>query len=265
MSFFESALLGILQGLTEFLPISSSAHLIVMSWLQGGKPLPLSLNVSLHLGTLLAIVFFFWRDWLDLAVKTVDRIFRGKRSFQSDVLLPGLVLGTIPAAIVGGLWEHRIEELFHHPQSVILPLVIVGIALWWTDRQSASDKSFTQVSIKDALVMGCFQTLALVPGVSRSGITILGARLLKISREDAAKFSFMLGCPAMAGAVVLKLKAIIASSADPIFYIGTVVSAIVGAMAMKFLLAFLKKYGFGWFAVYRILFACLIMYFVMTA
>lgn len=244
--------LGALQGVAEFLPISSSAHLIIVSWLMDGKPLPLTLNIALHVGTLVAVLVYFWKDWLRLVKAVVLRVTRGERSYESDTLLPGLIIGSIPAGVIGVLWNDKIEQIFHHPGTTILPLAIVGVLLWLVDKKAPAEKSMRDISIKDAFLVGIGQACALIPGFSRSGSTILAGRLLKIRREDAARFSFLLGTPAMLGAALLKRDELIVSFADPQFIIGASTSMIVGCLTIGFLLHFLRRFGFGAFAIYRV-------------
>lgn len=254
----QAVILGIVQGIGEFLPISSSGHLIIVSWLMSGKPLPLTLNIALHVGTLLAVIAYFWRDWLLIARSLVTRVVSGSTSYETSVLLPGILIGSVPAGVIGVLWNDKIEQIFHNPLSVCLPLLLVGIALWLVDRKWPVTKSSSNLTLLDCALIGVGQACALIPGVSRSGATILTGRLRGIDRESAARFSFMLGTPAMGGAALLKYKDLIASSGDPIFYIGTVVSFVTGLLAIGFLLRFLRKFGFGVFAAYRALLAAVI-------
>lgn len=248
-------ILGIIQGITEFLPVSSSGHLIIVSWFIEGEAIPLSLNVALHFGTLSAVFLYFWKDWWQLSSASWQRLTTGKRSYQSDVLLPGLIVGTIPAGLAGLLFKDYIEAVLHKPIVVVLPLAIVGFLLWYVDKKAPIKKDFTELSIKDCLLIGIGQMCALIPGTSRSGATIICGRLLGLDRYDSARFSFMLGAPVMLGATLLKSKDLLASITEPTFYIGTLVSAIVGILAIKFFLGFLKKYGLLSFAIYRFLLA----------
>ncbi len=251
--------LGIVQGIGEFLPISSSGHLIIVSWLMSGKTLSLTLNIALHVGTLLAVLVYFWRDWLNIYKACVGKVFSGSRSYETSVLLPGIILGSIPAGVIGILWNEKIEQVFHNPLSVCAPLFFVGIALWQVDKRWPVTKTSNNLTILDCVLIGVGQACALIPGVSRSGATILTGRLRGIDRESAARFSFMLGTPAMGGAAVLKYKELLASAGDPVFYIGTSVSFVTGIFAISFLLRFLKSYGFGVFAAYRALLAMFIL------
>lgn len=254
----QAAILGIIQGLTEFLPVSSSGHLIVFSWILEGKPLPLAINVALHIGTTLAVLIYFWRDWLRIAQAGLRRLMHGERSHEADQILPALILGSLPAGVIGILWEDDIETIFHNPLSVAVPLAFVGILIWLSDKKAPTRRTLGDLKIKDALLIGCAQACALIPGVSRSGATIMTGRLLTFHREDAAKFSFLLGTPAMGGAMLLKMSDIAASSEHPSFFIGILVSFITGMLAIGFLLRFLRRFGFGIFAIYRICLAILI-------
>jgi undecaprenyl-diphosphatase len=256
---WHALLLGILQGITEFLPVSSSAHLIVLSHYMDGKTLPLVLNVALHVGTFGALLVYFWRDWLRILKALVARVTKGQHSFEADSLLPGLIIGTIPAGVLGLLWEDDIERLFHNPVSVIAPLALVGIALWWVDKTRPGTHDLRHLTIKDALLVGLGQACALVPGVSRSGATIIAGRLCGLKREDAARYSFLLGTPAMAGAAVLKSKEIVAHVAEPAFLVGVTASFVTGCLCIGLLLRFLRTFGFGAFAIYRVGLAVLLL------
>lgn len=255
----HAVILGILQGLTEFLPVSSSAHLIVVSTFMDGKTLPLALNVALHVGTLGAVIIYFWRDWWQLAICCWRRVTKGQKSFESDTLLPGIIIGSIPAGVIGLLWNDVIEAYFHHPATVIAPLAIVGVLLWWIDKRQPAGKPMHGLTISDAFLIGCGQALALIPGVSRSGATIITGRMRGLAREDAAKFSFMLGTPAMFGAALLKRDELLASASDPVFIYGTLTALLSGCAAIAVFLRFLRRFGFGAFAIYRVALAAVIL------
>ncbi len=243
--------LGLVQGLTELLPVSSSAHLIVVSELMSGKPLPLAINVALHIGTVMAVLFYFLNDWLAMGRSLIRRVASGTRSFGSDILLPAIILGSVPAGIIGLKFHRIIEEKLHHPQIVILPLAIVGVLLWWSDKTRPSTRNLEQMTIKDGILIGTAQAMSLIPGVSRSGSTIIAGRFLGFSRPDAARFSFLLGTPAMFGAALLEMREIIQHLGDPVLYVGTLVSFASGCFAIRFLMKFVRNNGFFWFMVYR--------------
>ena len=174
-------------------------------------------------------------------------------SFHADKLFPALILGSIPAAILGLSFEKIIEEKFHHPLSVIIPLCVVGLALWLVDKKFPAEKNLDHLTVRDAFIVGLAQACALVPGVSRSGATMLCGRYLGYDKNSAATFSFLLGTPAFAGAALLHLKDLIAFSHDPSVGIGILTSCMVGCLAIKFLLSFLRKFSFLPFAIYRVL------------
>ncbi len=250
-------ILGMIQGVSEFLPISSSAHIIVFSeWVQGNA-LPLPLNVGLHTGTLLAIIAYFWRDlsaMLQSAVKPLPL----KEYLTHNKLSLLLLFGTIPAAVIGLLFKDQIESYFHHGSSVILPLILVGWLLWAADRYARKDKNIDSLGFGKVFMIGIGQAFALIPGVSRSGSTITAGRLLGLDRVSAARFSFLLGIPAMAGATILESREILGSLGDGSFYWGFMGSLVVGLLTIHFFLRLMFKINFIFFAIYRSLLALLI-------
>ena len=256
----QATILGIIQGISEFLPVSSSGHLIIASWLMSGKPLPLAVNTSLHFGTLLAVLVYFRRDWISIARKTSEKLIYKQSTFEADVLLPALMLGSVPAGLIGILWKDFIEDVFHHPLSVAIPLLIVGFLLWWIDRRFPSARNLRSFRLRDGLYIGLAQACALIPGVSRSGATISAGRLLGFDREGAAKFSFLLGTPAMGGAALLHLRDFIQIWHQPDFIAGVLSSFIVGCFAISFFLRFIKRFGFLPFALYRAIVAAVIVF-----
>lgn len=254
----EVIILGIVQGLTEFLPISSSAHLVIISWMMEGKPLPLALNVGLHVGTLWAILLYFYKDFVKLAQDNWRILLGRPAAASSRHLLWAIILGSIPAAVLGLLFEHKIEEYFHHPVTVIAPMAIVGIILWQVDKRWPQDRRLTSMDARTGFLIGCAQACALIPGFSRSGSTIIGARLMHFRREDAARFSFLLGTPAIAGAALLHYKDILQYMGDPIFAAGVISSALSGILVIAVFMALLRRFGFGMYALYRLAFAAVV-------
>lgn len=254
-------LLGIVQGITEFLPVSSSGHLIIFSWFLNGEPIPMELNVALHFGTVLSVLVFFYKDWLRIIYGNYSFIIKKQtKAKKYNHLLLCLFIGSIPAGILGITFKKSIENIFHNPQAVIFPLALVGFLLWWADKTSISRKNMFDLSKRDALLVGVAQALALVPGVSRSGATIMAGRFLKLSRQEAAKFSFLLGTPAMLGALILHMNDLIISIQKPLFYLGIIISFISGIFAIKWLLIIIERYGFLPFALYRFLLSLIITY-----
>ena len=259
MDIVTASILGLIQGIGEFLPISSSAHLIIASNFMNGKSIPLPFMVALHLGTLGAVLIYFWRDWLSIGTNVILKV-SGKPYDQNAVkLFQMLIIGSIPAGIFGVLFKKFIEEHLHHPLVVVAPLIVVGIILYLIDKKWKGDLSVSSLDFKNALFIGFMQSFALLPGVSRSGATIIGGLLLGMSRPEAARFSFLLGTPLMIGAGLLEIKGIAESGSDPAFIIGVLVSFVSGCISIKFLLAYLKRFGFGVFAIYRIAIALWVM------
>ena len=268
MHIIEIMVLGIVQGIAEFLPISSSAHLIIFRDLFGigsfmAKDLELTFDIALHLGTLLAIFTIFFKDFINM-IK--DGLTKGVNT-KSGRLFWGIVIATIPAAIVGVLFEDKIETVIRGNYVLIaFALIFMGMVIYLVDKYFKSTKNIEKLTIKDTFLIGCSQVFALIPGFSRSGTTIAAGRALKLTREDAAKFSFYLSAPVVLGAVLLKLVkkstwTLIFSNTE-VFIIGILSSSIIGLICIKFLLKYLKKHDFKIFMIYRIILAIVVLLFV---
>ena len=264
---FQALLLGILQGLTEFLPISSSAHLILFPWFfQWNDPLleSLSFDVALHAGTLLAVLWYFWQDWLAL----IGGFFRilGKRSARdfSERLIFYIILATIPAGIVGFLLEKTIETTFRSPALIAFPLVLVSFLMVYAERKAHFSHPLDRMTLKDAMVIGFAQAVALLPGVSRSGITITAGLLQGYRREAAMRFSFLLSTPAIGGATLLQARHLLLAGRDDWFLIavGFLSSAVVGYLAIAFLMRYLRAHTLDLFVGYRLILAATIIFWV---
>lgn len=265
--FVQPVVLGIVQGLGEFLPISSSAHLILVPWFFGWKDHGLTFDIALHLGTLVAVVGYFWRDLLGLAKAVpgaarwlaTDR--RTKPSLDQRLLI-GIVIGTIPAVVIGLLLESVIESVFRTQYLMIAgTLTIMGALLYLADARCAQEKTLEDVTWRDALLIGVAQACALVPGVSRSGGTMTMGRFLRLERGAAARFSFLLSTPITTAAFLIKLDDLLAIRPEqlPEFAVGVLVSAVIGALSIHFLLSYIRRVGFGIFAAYRVLLAIAIV------
>ena len=248
MSILHIVVLGILQGVTEFLPISSSAHLIVYSKLLAREDLPLLLNLAFHSGTLLSLLIYFGRDWH--ALLRHELLAR-----RHPHLAICLIVASVPIATVGLLGQELIATHLHHAAVVIVPLAIVGVLLWWCDRRCPQKLDIAGMPVRHAALIGLWQVLALVPGTSRSGITMLGGRMLGLTRQASVKFSFLLGTPVMLGALLLNSRKLGAFLLDPHFLLGVLVSALTGLLVIKLLLSCIDRVGFGVFAIYRLLLA----------
>ncbi len=247
--------LGIVQGLGEFLPISSSAHLILTPWFFGWPDPGLTFDVALHVGTLVAVVAYFWRDLLKL-------VLAAPRPRTPDGRLAWLlVLGAIPGGLAGVLLDDLAEQAFRNPLLIAGTLSLMGLGLYFADRHGANTRREHDIGLVDALAIGTAQALAIVPGVSRSGITIAVARWRGIERAAAARFSFLLGTPLILGAAVFKLRHLIGEPGvftGP-FIAGIVAAAIVGVLSIAFVLRYLQRAGLGAFVVYRLLLAALVV------
>lgn len=242
-------ILGAVQGLGEFLPISSSAHLILVpryfGWEDGG----LAFDVALHLGTLLAVTIYFWKDLLRLGQSIVRP---GLPGGEGDRRLVGLLLlATVPGAIAGLLLEHRVETVFRSPHLVGWTLIGMGIVLVAADYLFSGQKTVKDMTVPMALLIGTAQGIAVVPGISRSGITITMALVLGLKRRDAAYFSFLLSIPIIAGAGILKADEIFHSPDRAGMLLGFVGAAIFGFFAISFLLRYVQTRRYTPFAIYR--------------
>jgi len=201
LSIFEAVILGIVQGMGEFLPISSSAHLVLVPWLMGWYYAGLTFDVALHMGTLIAVVAYFWKDWL----KLIKAGFFKRPSTESN-LFWYLVVATIPGAVIGYLFEQQAETIFREPLLIGIMLILLGVVLYLADKLTPSKKLLEEVRLGDSLLIGISQALALIPGVSRAGATMTAGRLLGLNREAAARFSFLMSTPIIFGAGVMQLR-----------------------------------------------------------
>jgi undecaprenyl-diphosphatase len=269
LSDWQAFTLGIVQGLTELLPISSSGHLILVPWLGNWRYLEThedfnkTFDVALHLGTLVAVIAYFWDD----VVRFVAAWFRsvGRRAIRTaDEKIAWLVfVATIPAAIAGAAGEETIEEHLGEPWQIAINLAVFGLILWVADR-SAQTRKLEDIGLWTALGVGAAQAIALMPGVSRSGITITAGRVLKLDRDSAARLSFFLLIPIVFGAVLYKgLKHVVFGSLPPgstgPFVVGTVAAAGAGLIAIDVLLGYVRRHDYSLFVVYRVLAALAIL------
>ncbi|WAM34567.1 undecaprenyl-diphosphate phosphatase [Caldicellulosiruptor morganii] len=256
MSIFQAIFLGALQGLGEFLPISSSAHLIIFPWLFGWKEHSLVFDVALHLGTLLAVLVYFWRDYFEIIVKGITH-----PSSEKGKLLWFIVVATIPGALFGYLFENTVENVFRKQYLLIaIVLALFGIVLYYVDKNAKSKIGMSEMNIIHATLIGISQAFALFPGISRSGITMTTGLLLGLKKETAAKFSFLMSAPIILGAGAVSLMKNIhnVTSQFSSFATGFFTSAVVGFLAIHFLLEIVRKSGFKIFAYYRFVLATII-------
>lgn len=259
MNELQALLLGIVQGLTELLPISSSAHLTIIPWIFNWK-IPESFDVALHFGTLLAIGIFFFKDWIELIKGGYKKVIKKENSTEGRMFWY-IVLATIPGGIIGFLLDHFVGESLSAPLIIAISLMVMGVILYFVDKYAKSTTDYEHMTLKQTFFVGLAQCLAFIPGVSRSGITMTVARLLKVDRESAAKYSFMLSAPIVLGATILKLKDFVFNIP---FFIGVIASFLVGIVVIKYLLKYLQKGSFKAFAIYRLIagIIIIILYFI---
>ena len=260
MGIIQSIILGIVQGLTELLPVSSSAHLNLLPWIFNWS-VPDSFDVALHFGTLLAIAIFFFRDWIELIKGGYNQVVKKEKSFNGKMFWY-IVIATIPGGAIGFLLDHFVgDALGNIPLLIASTLIVMGIILYFVDKKMPTKTEYKEMTLKQTFLIGLSQALAFIPGVSRSGITMTAGRIMGVSRESTAKYSFMLSAPIVLGATLYKFKDFIF---DIPFVIGVIVSFITGLLVIKFLLNYLKKGSFKIFAIYRVILGIIIsiIYFV---
>jgi undecaprenyl-diphosphatase len=271
---YQAVVLAIIQGLAEFIPVSSSGHLIIVRRLLGWNELSpaheLTFDVALHFGTLLSVLFYFRRTWFQIIRAAlggkVVRFSEASDAGQSltpaeqreeRLLLWFLAIATIPGAIAGKLLEHSAEDYFReHIYLIAGALIAVALVMWWGEKAGQLKKPLTGVSFADALIIGCAQATALVPGVSRSGATITAGLFRNLTREAAVRFSFLLSTPIIAGAALLKAHDLKKEGLPPgmhaPFLVGVLVSALVGYGAIAWLVRYLQSNSLKVFILYRI-------------
>lgn len=259
LTIFQAAILGLIQGLTELLPVSSSAHLNLVPWIFGWN-MPESFDVALHLGTLLAITLFFFKDWIKLIVGGYKQVVKKEKSTEGKMFWY-IVIATIPAGILSlildKLSEYICDKFGIEMLLIAIALIVMGIILYIVDKKAESKVKYEDITFKQSMLIALSQALAAAfPGVSRSGITMTVARALKVDRESAAKYSFLLSTPIIAAAVLVSITDFEFTLA---FLVGVLISFIVGLFVIKFLLDYLKKGSFKVFAIYRIILGLIVI------
>ncbi|HUF29290.1 MAG TPA: undecaprenyl-diphosphate phosphatase [Gemmatimonadaceae bacterium] len=260
MSVFQAFVLGIIQGLAEFLPISSSAHLALTPWLLGWPEAGLAFDTSLHLGTLAAVLWYFQEEWRRLAASAWELARTRQVTTESHRRVIFLIIATIPGGIAGLLLEDLAESIFRAPVVTGIALIALGLLLWAVDRWAAHARPLGTMQWRDALLFGLAQVVALVPGVSRSGATMTMGRGLRFTREGAAVFSFLMSMPITFAAVAVKLPEAIRER-DVILplIVGVVASGASGWLAISVLLKYVTRHSFGVFAVYRVILGAFVL------
>jgi undecaprenyl-diphosphatase len=269
----QALIMGLVQGLTEFIPVSSSGHLVLVPWLFGWKDAFITstlFTVTVHMGTLLALLIYFWRDWLKLipaGLATIrDRSFKGDADRKMAWLI---VVATIPAVLVGPLFDSTIESLVRAPAAIALTLCIGAAILWLADRWGSKTREMDTMTFRGAFAIGVAQVLALVPGISRSGISISAGLFQGLTREAAARFSFLMATPVVAGAGIWEARKLLTHDAgvNPsahLALIGFAAAAVSGMLAIHFMLQFLKRQPLTWFVVYRVAAAVIVFIVILS-
>ena len=258
MTIFDAVLLGLLQALGEFLPISSSAHLVLLPYLRGQVYQGIAFDVMLHAGTLLAVLLYFWKDWWILLQKGLTR--PGSREGK---ILWYLAVATLPAALAGFVLNDWAEHTFRNPLMIAGCLIIFACILWIADHRTKplQDTEIFDVSLRTFLLIGCAQALAIMPGVSRSGITITAALFLGLSRPVSARISFLLSAPIIAGATVLEASKLSLADFNTTLMAGFLTAFVAALFVIGGLMKFIKTHRFDVFVYYRILLGLFIIWF----
>ena len=252
MENLHALVLGIIQGLTEFLPVSSSAHLSLMPWMFGWADPGLGFDVALHVGTLVAVLWFFRAEWRVLLVATIAIVTTRRLDTPEKRRVGQLVIATVPGGIAGLLLGKYAEHAFRTPALTATALIVMGTLLWIVDRTAPQARPLESVGWKDALLMGCAQAFAIIPGVSRSGATITAGRGLALDRQAAAVFSFLMSMPITAAAAMKEVPKALHESADLLpLAIGMVAAMVSGWIAIAILMRYVSRHSYGIFAAYR--------------
>jgi len=297
MEIIQSIILGIVQGITEFLPISSSGHLILIPHIFGWQDQGLAFDVALHWGTLFAVVIYFRKDWMKILKESylLNMSLRGSRNDRSNPvtkfsvhshgiatspceaprndislsqylksdLLFIIIIATIPGVIAGLLLNNYAETVFRNPLIIAATLFFGAVLLFYADKRGAKKSDLTNLTLQMGIIIGLFQALAIIPGVSRSGITITVALLLGLSRTSSARFSFLLSTPIILGAGIKEFPSLLNSGLNITILIGVLFSAISGYLAIKYMLKYLENRSYNIFVGYRVVLAIVILFFLL--
>jgi len=265
MPIYQAVVLAIVQALTEFLPISSTAHLVLIPWLFGWKDGGLTFDVALHAGTLVAVIIYFFRDWVQIVAQGFGLNAGSDPDLkQNRSLLWLLAAGSIPIGIVGYLFDKQADTTWRQPYVIGTMLIVVGVVMWMAERRRIGSKSLSTIQLSDSIAVGLAQAVSVIPGTSRSGATISAGLFRNMNREAAARFSFLLSTPAIAAAVLKKFwdvrkeGGIPADMRAPIV-VGIVVSGLLGAVVIAFFLRYLRRSSLMPFVYYRIVFGIIVI------
>ena len=260
MDLLQAVTLGIIQGLGEFLPISSSAHLIIAPWAFGWEDPGLAFDVALHFGTLLAVLAYFTGDWIDICASGLgaEKLLNRKSRYPKHFLWL-LVAATVPGAVIGYFLEHLAETSLRNPLLIAGTLTVMGAVLYWADKRLGRGRGLMSISWFDGILIGLAQAVAIIPGVSRSGSTITTALFLGVDRVGAARFSFLLSTPIIMGATVLKFKKFIHHGVHAPEIAGIAAAAVTGFLAISVLIRYVSKVSYKVFFWYRVAFSICIV------
>jgi undecaprenyl-diphosphatase len=265
MPLYQVIVLAIVQGLTEFLPVSSTAHLYLTSWLMGWPEQSLAFDIALHIGTLLAVLVYFFKDWVQILANGFGiRYGRDEELERNSGLLWLLAIGSIPVGIAGLIFNKQAEGVWRNPMVIGSALVILGLLMGIAEKLGRKTRDIAGVNFLDAGVVGVAQALAVVPGVSRSGVTITAGLFRNLNRETAARYSFLLSTPAITAAAakdvydLIKHKSFDASM-ETAFAVGIAVSAVTGMLVIAWFLRFLRRRSLWFFVFYRIIFGIIVL------
>ena len=266
MPILQVIVLAVVQGLTEFLPISSTAHLYLTSWLLGWQIEGLDFDIALHIGTLLAVLIYFARDWVQIVAQGFGIEVRGDRELEHNhMVLWLLVIGTVPVGICGLLFNKQAETTWRNPFVIGSMLIAVGVLMWIAESYGRRQRDLSSVRLLDALAIGGAQALAVVPGTSRSGVTISAGLFRNLTRETAARFSFMLSTPAIGAAAAKALWDMhkhgpgLHALLNTEFLVGVAVSALTGCAVIAWFLHYLRRSGLRPFVYYRLVFGIIVL------
>jgi len=265
MPLFQVIVLAVVQGLTEFLPISSTAHLYLTSWLLGWNDGGLSFDIALHIGTLLAVLLYFFQDWVQILAQGFGIRYGSDEELRHNhMMLWLLVIGTIPAGIAGLLFNKQAEGPWRNPLVIGAAMIVIGLFMWWAESFGKRLRDLSAISGPDTIAIGAVQALAVVPGVSRSGSTISAGLLRNLSREAAARFSFMLSVPVIGAAAAKDLWEMYKTTGlhaftETNFLIGILVSAVTGCAVIAWFLRYLRRSSLRPFVYYRLIFGIIVL------
>jgi undecaprenyl-diphosphatase len=265
MPIYQAVVLAIVQALTEFIPISSTAHLVLIPWLFGWKDAGLTFDVALHAGTLVAVIIYFFRDWVQIIGQGFGlNIGSDPDLKQNRSLLWLLAVASIPIGIVGYLFDKQADTTWRQPYVIGTMLIVVGIVMWMAERRRIGSKAMSTIQMSDGIAVGLAQAVSVIPGTSRSGATISAGLFRNLTREAAARFSFLLSTPAIAAAVAKKFYDIRKAGGIPAdmkapIVVGIVVSGVLGAIVIAFFLRYLRRGSLMPFVYYRIVFGIIVI------